>query len=281
MISLSYKKSMKSLLGKEMKINLIATDLDGTLLRNDKEPSRYTLSVLEEAHRQGIMIMPVTGRCWSVVPQWIKEAEFIPYIITSNGARIIDNRNKKTVFSEFLDKETLLLSVQKLKKYKVVMNLYANAQIFVEDYTEKGDVRKIANTNRLSTDMYEYILTHDLELEKMDAYFEVYEERASAWKEFKEIEGISLSAAFDFNVEINSVKGNKGEALIKMVNLLNLDIASVAAFGDGINDILLLKAAGIPIAVENAVEDIKKIALYETESNEDDGVARFIERNLQ
>ncbi len=175
----------------------------------------------------------------------------------------------------------MLLSIQKLKKYKVVMNLYANAQIFVEDYTEKGDVRKIANTNRLSTDMYEYILTHDLELEKMDAYFEVYEERASAWKEFKGIEGISLSAAFDFNVEINSVKGNKGEALIKMVNLLNFDLGSVVAFGDGVNDILLLKAAGIPVAVENAVEEVKRIALYKTESNEDDGVARFIERNLQ
>ena len=66
-----------------------------------------------------------------------------------------------------------------------------------------------------------------------------------------------------------------------MVNLLNLDIASVAAFGDGVNDILLLKAAGIPVAVENAVEEIKKIALYKTESNENDGVARFIERNLQ
>jgi Cof subfamily protein (haloacid dehalogenase superfamily) len=280
MISLSYKNSMKSLLGKEMKINLIATDLDGTLLRNDKEPSRYTLSVLEEAHRQGIMIMPVTGRCWSVVPQWIKEAEFIPYIITSNGARIIDNRNKHTIFSEFLDKEMMLLTIQKLKQYKVVMNLYANAQIFVEDYTKNGDIRKIANTKRLSPDMYEYILTHDMELEKMDAYFEIHEERVSAWNEFKGVEGISLSAAFDFNVEINSVKGNKGEALIKMVNLLNFDLGSVVAFGDGVNDILLLKAAGIPVAVENAVEDIKKIALYETESNEDDGVARFIERNL-
>ncbi len=87
-----------------MKINLIATDLDGTLLRNDKMPSRYTLSVLKEAHKQGIMIMPVTGRCWSVVPQWIKEAEFIPYIITSNGARIIDNRNKKLFFLSFSTK---------------------------------------------------------------------------------------------------------------------------------------------------------------------------------
>ncbi len=161
------------------------------------------------------------------------------------------------------------------------MNLYANAQVFVEDYTEYGDVRKIANTRSLSPDMYEYILTHELELEKMDAYFEIHEERKSAWEEFKIIEGISLSAAFDFNVEINSAKGNKGEALIKMVNLLDLDIGSVAAFGDGVNDILLLKAAGIPVAVENAVEEIKKIALYKTESNENDGVARFIERNLQ
>ena len=81
------------------KIKMIAFDLDGTLLTTDKKLKEYTRNVLERVMKKGIEVVPATGRPMMGVPPEIFGFPGIRYIVTSNGARVIERGSKKTLYS--------------------------------------------------------------------------------------------------------------------------------------------------------------------------------------
>ena len=82
------------------------------------------------------------------------------------------------------------------------------------------------------------------------------------------------------NVEINHKDANKGAALLALASHLGLDRSQVMAFGDGLNDVSMIRAAGIGVAMQNAVAEVKAAADLITGSCEDSGVAQTIEKIL-
>jgi hydroxymethylpyrimidine pyrophosphatase-like HAD family hydrolase len=120
----------------------------------------------------------------------------------------------------------------------------------------------------------------EMEVEKMDIYFDTPEERQLAWEIVEKWEGISLAAAFSFNMEVNSALGDKGHGLERLGRELGISTDEMMAFGDGLNDVKLLAAAGLPVAVSNAVPSLKAVAKEITLSNEEDGVAISIENHI-
>ena len=87
------------------RIKMIAFDLDGTLLTTDKELTAYTKEVLERAIQQNIEVIPATGRPLKGVPESFFQFPGIRYIVTSNGARIVEKESRKTLFSSLLSYE--------------------------------------------------------------------------------------------------------------------------------------------------------------------------------
>ena len=80
--------------------------------------------------------------------------------------------------------------------------------------------------------------------------------------------------------KLANIKANKKDAMVSVCNSLDIVVEEVAAFGDDSSDYELLKRVGMGVAVENAIDKIKDIADFVCESNEQDGVARFIEKNI-
>jgi len=271
-----------------MAIKLIASDLDGTLLNEKKELSPRTREALKAATQKGVWFVPATGRSLVGVPQWIKECPYVRYIMTANGARVVDLRENRTLFVEPLPHEVAFRLMEILLPFGAMWNLYADATVYMEYHGPLAhkdpppDLKGNRNLPpKLTPDMKSYLSAHpEMEIEKMDIYFDTPEERRAAWKLVETWEGISLAAAFSFNMEVNGALGDKGHGLLRLGRELDIAPEEIMAFGDGLNDVLLLSAAGLPVAVENAVPELKAVAKEITLSNEEDGVAVSIERHV-
>ena len=115
-------------------------------------------------------------------------------------------------------------------------------------------------------------------LDKVQALFADMEERTQAWRELREVSGLELVGSLRYNIEINTAGVNKGTGLVNLGKVLGIKREEIMAFGDGDNDIVMLKEVGIGVAMANAEDKVKETADYITLSNEEDGVAEAIEK---
>ena len=101
-----------------------------------------------------------------------------------------------------------------------------------------------------------------------------------AKEELSQITNLSVTSSGANNIEVNHESAQKGRSLQKVTELLNLPLSNVAALGDNFNDMSMIEAAGVGIAMANAEAEVKAIAKYETVTNIDNGVAYAIDRIL-
>ena len=115
-------------------------------------------------------------------------------------------------------------------------------------------------------------------VDKIQALFTSVEDRDAARKEIEEVSGIEITGALPMNLEINAAGVNKGKAMIELGKVLGIPREEIMAFGDGNNDLKMLKEVGTGVAMENAIPSLKEAADYVTLSNDEEGVAKFIEK---
>ena len=106
----------------------------------------------------------------------------------------------------------------------------------------------------------------------------IEKKKEKAFLEIKQIPGTEPTGALENNIEVNALGVNKGLGLLKLGELLGIERDEIMACGDGMNDLEMLKEVGFGVAMENAVEPVKDAADYITDSNENDGVAKAIEK---
>lgn len=114
-------------------------------------------------------------------------------------------------------------------------------------------------------------------VDKVQGLFVSLEERNMAIHELREVSGIEITGALKKNIEVNAAGVNKGRALLRLGELLGIRREEIMAFGDGANDLKMIKEVGVGVAMENAKDELKEAADYIAGSNDKDGVARFIE----
>ncbi len=269
-----------------MKYKLIASDLDGTLLNDAKQISPRTEAALKAAAEKGVVIVPATGRSLLGVPDMIKNYPYVDYVMTSNGALAYNLKEKKNLYVEPLAHEIIFKVMDLLEPYGAMWHLFAEKTVYYE-YHGKQPGRGLPPDLQgnpylpapLQPDMRTYLENHpEFTVEKIDVYFNEPSERWKVWNIVETWDNVSIAAAFDYNMEVNAKQGDKGNGLIRLGRELGIKPEEMIAFGDGLNDILLLKAAGMPVAVANAVPELKTVAKEITLSNDEDGVAIAIEK---
>ena len=264
---------------------LIALDLDGTLLNSAGITTEYTKKILKSANDAGYYIVPVTGRSISHVPKWLLETDFIEYIITANGARCISTRTDLRSLNDMMKKEQMLrvLSIGSLigEKLFVSWNLHIDGKVYRED--NFGEPRPMNPRLVLPMDMYDYVeqFGDKTEIEKMDAYFKDAEQKNRVLKAVKSFDDMYISSANENNIEFNNKTANKGNALKKLAKLLDVYLKNSMAFGDGLNDLTMLNAVVISVAMGNSAVELKNKAKYIAKSCDEDGVAIFINDYLK
>lgn len=268
-------------------IKLVALDMDGTLLNSQKECSQRTIDTLKKAQQQGVWIVPVTGRAINGLPQVLKDLN-VRYGIFCNGASCYDlHKNKLMVANHFSIEEALQL-LHMGDKYDATHDVYAGGCGYCEayyldhfaEYTTDVQIQKlILNTRkRLDGTLDDFLKNSQMTVEKVNMFFKDLDEREIAKKEFAATGLTDPVSALYNNLEMGKKGVNKGMALMQFIKVLGLKKEEVMACGDASNDLLMIQYAGIGVAMKNGNDEVKAVADYITDSNDEDGVAKAIEK---
>ncbi|MGN0661692.1 MAG: Cof-type HAD-IIB family hydrolase [Faecalibacterium sp.] len=266
-------------------IRLIALDLDGTLLNDRKELTAPTVRALTAAAERGVWIVPATGRTASGVPAALRALPGVRYAITANGARVIDLVSGETLRELYIPQPLALDAYDRLMQYECVVDIFQDGQGYTSaanraqiDRFVPENLRPYIRTTRQDLpDMRAYIAAQQRGLEKFTLFFLTDAERLRAWNEMTAL-GLEVVSSLPLNMELNAAGVNKGAGLLALADALGLPASALMACGDGGNDIEMLRAAGLGVAMANGFPEVRAAADFVTRSNEEDGVAYAIER---
>lgn len=270
-----------------MAIKLIALDLDGTTLNDDRVISIRNRQALEKAAKKGVNVVIATGRPFSALPKDVFEMDSIRYVLTSNGASITDLHKNETFYENCLSPLAVEKSVELLKKYDYVIECFVKGIAYIDgDYYNEvkrtrssfRNIEYILNTRNPVDGIYEFMLDHKTQIENINVNFADIAEKPAMREKLLTLPETTITSSFDHNLEIGGATTSKAEALSKMGELLGIDRSEMMAIGDSPNDMAMLLTSGMPVAVGNAKDEVKAIAKYVAPTNHEDGVADAVEK---
>ena len=261
---------------------LIAIDMDGTLLKDDKSISKATESAIIKAKKRGIKIVLTTGRPLEGIKEYLKQLHLISpsdYAITFNGASIVNTMDGKEIYSCFLKGSDFTYLYNLSKELNVYMHSYSKLGCItpfpLSKYTKlEGDINKIPvheiDPKIIEPDENIVKVLMVEEEEKLDRAFNNLPKEV-----FSKYTVVKSAPYF---LEFLNKETNKGNAVKMLAKQLNIEPHEVICIGDAGNDVHMIKYAGLGVAMGNAFKEVKEIADYITDTNENHGVAKVIDK---
>lgn len=253
-----------------MNTKMILTDLDHTLLRSDGSISEYTKQILKKSQSCGILIVIATARYWIGAERYIVEIQ-PDYEITTDGTLI--HQHGEQIYSCSMDMSEANQIIQDLLENdpNTEMTVAAGRKVFWNSY-------HIAESEKLHKAVFnDYKKPLCCPVNKIVA--ELSDSNAAteiANKNHCRLQSYRGENWYAFLPE----KSGKIQAILELTKLLNISLSDIVSFGDDINDMEMLQICGTGVAVSNAVIDVKAVADHVTLSNDKDGVADWIEKNI-
>lgn len=259
-------------------IKAIALDLDGTLLNSKKNISKRNIKILHKMYKKGVEIIIVTGRSFESVEIKVKEFTFPYDVICYNGAKIV--KNGEVIYEKNLSEEIVKKLIDISKQEKAHLNLYQNEIWYVENKNSQEAIN-YRQSSCLIPEERDFTTFENFEMTKA-LFISDRETLKKIEKEISKTMGGTVYTAYSQNnfFEVLNKEVNKGLTLEKFLKLKNIDKKNCVAFGDAENDIEMLSLVGYGVAMENSKYEIKEKAKYITKSNDEDGVAVFLENLL-
>jgi Cof subfamily protein (haloacid dehalogenase superfamily) len=273
-------------------IRIIALDLDGTLLDSQKRLSEENRAALEAAAAKGVLIVPTTGRFFGLIPQQVRDLPFVRYAITINGAQVFDRQENKPIVREEIPLEMAIGLMELLDGFDVIYDCYRfnsgwitkSLQEKAADYATDAHYLEMVRESRTPVvDLKEHLRsTADRgDVQKVllfarntpggEAMVAAVTEAVN--RRFPEIR---VTASTWNNLELNIADANKGNALRRFAEHLGLTLDNCMSMGDGLNDLTMIEAAGLGVAMANAHPAVTAVADCVTLSNDENGVAKAI-----
>ena len=278
---------------------IIALDLDGTLLNSSKELSQGNFAALKAASEAGWAVVPTTGRFYGGMPDVIRQLPFVHYAITINGAAVMKVRDEAgepcmdTLCGAEMPWQQAVDIMAWLDDKPVLYDCYMDNTAWmtsalkdqVDAVIEDAKIRKMYHDLRrpvpeLKAFVAEYCGGRPgMNVQKIQFFTRDMELRSRLLTEIPQVfPGILATSSSPQNIELNQMSANKGQALLDLADRLGVPHEKTIAFGDGLNDITMIRAAGIGIAMDNAEPAVKAAADWITASCDEDGVAAGVER---
>ena len=277
-----------------MGIKAIVMDVDGTLTNDRKEITQKTKETLLNAQKQGILLILASGRPTTGLVGLGTELEMDKnngLLISYNGSKVVNFQTGEDLFNEPLSVEDAKAVLEHMKKFDVRPMIDKDEYMYVNDvyncmikfrgedfnvikYESRGGNYKLCEIDDLAA-FVDYPLNKILTTSDPEYLEEHYLE---IMEPFKDKLNCMFTAPFYFEFTAKNI--DKAKALDTVLKPLNITADEVIAFGDGHNDISIVKYAGIGVAMENAVSDLKEIADEITLSNEQDGIAESLKKHI-
>lgn len=267
-----------------MGYKLIAMDLDGTLNNDQKVITEKTKAALMAAQGQGIRLALASAR---PSPGLFKERDILRLqdhkgiLMSYNGGRIVDAETGKVLFETSMDLEETKQVLRKLEDLPVTPILDDGVQFYVTDQNGYKVDYECKNNNMVCSEVGN--LADFLTFAPIKILMSVQpEELVEVQKQIADFlpESLTVVQTAAFYLEVIPRVINKGQGIRDICKVLGIEPADVISFGDAANDIPMLEAAGMGVAMGNAQEAVKQAADMVTLSNNEDGIAAALEKLL-
>lgn len=260
---------------------MIALDMDGTLLNTEKNISKATYDAIQNAKNKGVKVVLATGRPVKGIHKYLNELDLInddDYAVAFNGAIVQTTKSEKIIAKNLLDiKDAELL-------YELSKTLNVNIHALTNDacITPKISKYSLVEAEMNSIPINELDFTN---LAKDTTIVKVMfiDEENILDKAIKKIpkefyDKYTVVKSSPYFLEFLNKKVSKGIGVKLLAENLGIDMKDVICVGDHENDIEMIKYAGLGVAMENAINELKVVANFITKSNDEDGVAHVINK---
>ena len=261
-------------------------DLDGTFVTTTKDITPASWAALDAVAAEGSVFVPCTGRPFTNVNQELLAHPSVDYVVSANGAAIFDGRTGEALHRVCLGKERAHEIYDIVSGHDdVTFDVFADGAVYVtrENYEKLPEVvpepymLKTVLKSRTPLDKtVSQIIDGVDELERISMYCSNPETLRGIWTEVEKVDHLSVVHSYPTNIEIMDADGTKGKALVWVCDRLGIPVEDSVAFGDSLNDISMIEAAGLGVAVANAEDEVRAAADLIAPSNDDDGVAKVI-----
>lgn len=244
-------------------IKIAFFDIDGTLTNSKQELTKNVINSLRYLKNKGIILVLTSGRWDSYILNYNKDNLF-DYIIANNGAEIYDINSNKVLYEEFMD--------------KIDINI-------IDSYCNENNIEMINNTyfnrsNNIIDNIYQSVIICKSiqEVDDLKQYVNELNNTYISYISFAYYKKITKNS---YTININNKITNKGKSVKYMLDYLNIDKENSICFGDNINDLDMFNNVGIKVCMDNGSNKLKELSDYITLSNDEDGVAYFINNYIK
>ncbi|MGL4990765.1 MAG: Cof-type HAD-IIB family hydrolase [Sarcina sp.] len=275
-----------------MTYKLICVDMDGTLLNDKHEVCDFNKEMIKKATELGVKVAITTGRIFANAKMYSNLIGVKTPIIASNGAYIKDQDSDKEIYKSTLSNNQIDEIVSVVRKYEhspVYMNTFDTT--ISEEIIGENHAYKVANSKMEE----EWRVKFDEGIEFETLYEKYNREILKAifinedlpedefWKmkdDMKSFDDIEVVSSGINNFEVMAKGTSKGKAVEKLAQILGIKREEVICIGDSENDLSMIEYAGLGVAMGNGLDILKEKAQYITDTNNNSGVGKVIEKYI-
>ena len=268
-------------------VKVFGFDLDGTLLRDDKSISPRTRAAIDALIEHGIEPVPTTGRTWQRLAQSVLGMDELRYTVCACGSTICDLARDTFLRHDVIDSEKAATLIRRLKQPGVVIYLCLDDPYGTRlgDCISRDEYVRVRGTERWKEPLTCYDVPALIEANRWGVV-KVGVRYAAPWTDDDFVAighelNLTANPCGPNNVEYNVPGVSKAGGLETIARQLGYTIDNVCTIGDSGNDVEMLRAAGLGIAMGNASDVAREAADFTLPlTNEQDGLADFVERYL-
>lgn len=272
-----------------MNYKLIAIDIDGTLLNTQGTVTERNYETLKKAIAQGIIVVLCTGRSYFMAQKVVGGFDFELPLVLHNGAQIVNSNDGQMIAHWTLSQETARQGVMLMKEFvlePIVYDFHKGKHILVYesiDPTNKAYVRYMSTKESIlhkTNDLISYLDHNPTQLVAIHQE-SIIRNVMPILKNHIDANVFTSGRLFNLEywfLEVLQSGASKAKAVEHLAKLRNIDPKGIMAIGDNFNDLEMMEYASLSVAMDNAPDEVKAIADFVTDSNNDDGVAKAIER---
>ncbi len=265
-----------------MRYKLLVLDIDGTLTNSQKEISPATLDTLIEAQKRGLKIVLASGRpTYGIIPiaEQLLMPQFGGFILSFNGGSIIDVPTRKAIYESVVPQNLIPSLYEIAKEGGADIISYKDEYIISENPDNKYVQHELFLTKMCPQKVDSFVEAINFTPDKCLIVGEP-ESLLPLEAKIVDLYGDQVNAyrSEPFFLEVVPKGIDKAQSLQRLLDYIGGSREEMVAMGDGFNDLSMIKFAGVGVAMANAQEPVKEIADYITLSNDEDGVAYYVEK---
>ncbi len=269
------------------KYELIALDMDGTLLNSHLTISDANCAAIRRAAAAGKHVALCTGRCMSEIRDQLPLIPDVRYIICENGGCVYDRKYEQSIYADLMPMEEIRYILRLMQREHVVIQCFHDNQSYVYraddswmDEFDMADYREcFARSAVHDAVLFDTFDERPFGVEKINLYFTNEADRTRIANLLAD-RPLQPIATLRHLLEVVPVTADKGRGLKNLCAHLDISIAQTIGVGDSMNDAGMLRAAGLGVAMGNATDDIKRMAGFIAADFDHDGVAQVIDEIL-